>query len=422
MRPYPRGMRSIVTVLVAVVVCGAAFYLWPPLPAAAPPVAAAPDAPDAPAEVDPQPPAEASLLQVAQPVREGTEPAPAQVGPRTLDGTVHDRFAQPVRGERVWLLDQQQGHPSQSAVFADYITGTTSSSGVFSLTLPDEGTYRLAVGPPGEQRLPPSEPFELTGRPRAEVVIPGGTAVCVTFDQVPGAEQGVTLELMTLRELGDGRADGRGFGGERNRGFGDGRDGRGGGDRGDRSGGGRGRGPGGAEGDGAEGRGGRRGGGDGARQVAFVQDDQGDQDGQERQDGPGREGREGRPGLQDQADRRGGGGRRGRDGEGGVELPPNPAEPREFWRAAVRHTLSEEELDSGVVNLVGIPPGREARLDLRLGRRRIEGVGRFHVAADIQVNLRVLPVPQDLESGLSYIVTTRPIDPNAARVGVRWEH
>ena len=74
-----------------------------------------------------------------------------------------------------------------------------------------------------------------------------------------------------------------------------------------------------------------------------------------------------------------------------------------------------------MVKLAGLPAGREARLDLRLGRRRIEGLSRFHLAADIRLDLRVLPLSQDPEAGLGYLISSSPIGPNAPATGVRWK-
>lgn len=107
--------------------------------------------------------------------------------------------------------------------------------------------------------------------------------------------------------------------------------------------------------------------------------------------------------------------------EGGQDRAQRPELEQETWRAALRHTLTEEELAGGVVKLVGLPAGREARLDLRMGRRRVEGLGRFHVAADIRLDLRVLPLSQDPEAGLGYLISSRPIGPNAPAAGVRWK-
>lgn len=360
-----------------------------------------------PGDLEPVPPGEQLVDLVTAPPAQGPDPAAAPTGPRTLDGTVRDRFDQPMGGERVWLLSPEDGHPAESAALSDYITGTTTSSGAFSLTLPGDGSYRLAVGLPGSPRIPPSDPFEATGLPRAEVTIPGGTSVHVTFDEVPVSEEPLVLEVMTLREGEGGRGDRRGGDG-RDRGArrgerdaGGGRGGRRGqqGDRGERTQGGRGE-------DGGEGRrGGSRDGesGGNARQVAFSQDSQ------RREVTVEREAR----GLQDMGSR----GNR----EGGQDRAQRPEQERETWRAALRHTLTEEELAGGVVKLVGLPAGREARLDLRMGRRRVEGLGRFHVAADIRLDLRVLPLSQDPEAGLGYLISSRPIGPNAPAAGVRWK-
>ena len=350
---------------------------------------------------------------VSASVLPGPDQVAAPAGPRTLDGTVRDRFDQPMGGERVWLLSPENGHPAESAALSDYITGTTTSSGAFSLTLPGGGSYRLAVGAPGAPRIPPSDPFETTGLPRAEVTIPGGTSVHVTFDEVPASEEPIVLEVMTLREGDGGRGD-RGGGEGRDRGArrgerdaGGGRGGRRGqqGDRGERTQ--RDRGEDAGEGRRRGGRGGEEGGN--ARQVAFVQDGQrrevaGDQDADEQEDAEG---------LGDQASRP--------NREGGQDRAQRPVLERETWRAALRHTLTEEELAGGVVKLVGLPAGREARLDLRMGRRRIEGLGRFHVAADIRLALRVLPLPQDPQAGLGYLISSSPIGPNAPAAGVRWK-
>jgi len=419
-------MRTLLLLLLLAAVAASAFIASQLSPADERPEAAARPAAVAPAaEPAGAPQATTSVALVEAPAQE--EPAAAPSGPRTLDGTVFDRFDQPVRGARVWLLEPDQVHPPASAAFEEYVTGMTSSKGVFSLTLPDEGTYRLAVGPPGQQRVAPSEPMSLADRPRAAVVVPGGTAVRVRFDQPPLFDDDVTLELVTLRESDDAAE----FFDRRNRASSGGRGGRSGfgnmtGEQREamrerlesmsdeerraaieelrQGGGGRGGGRGGGGGDAGESRQRRGGGGDGAREVAFVQDEQ-----QDRGD---------RRGLRDQAGRRGG---RGRDrGEDGAAFDPD--QPREIWRQAARHALAEEDLERGYVDLLGVPAGRTARLNLRVGRRQVyEGAGRFTVAADIQVDVRVLPLSAEAADGLAYLVTTSPLGADAPGVGVRWD-
>ena len=169
---------------------------------------------------------EHTALEVALPVVSEAAISPAEpTGPRTLDGTVLDRFGQAVEGERIWLLPPDQGHPPTTAVRGDFLTCTTSSKGVFSLTLPDQGSYRLAVGSPGQPRVPPSEAKALVGRPRARVVVPGGTAVHVQFDAFPETDAALSLEVTALlggdsgegrridRREGDPNRGGRGGGG-----------------------------------------------------------------------------------------------------------------------------------------------------------------------------------------------------------------
>ncbi|MDA1265701.1 MAG: hypothetical protein O2816_11535 [Planctomycetota bacterium] len=368
----------------------------------------------------------------------GVAEAAVPTGPRTVDGVIEDRFGQAVRGERVWLIDGTAGHPPASAAYADYTTAMTSSSGKFSLTLPVEGEFRLAVGPPGQPRVPVSSTQSNAGRPRARVVVPGGTTMCVIFDEVPAADEVLTLELVTLRE---GETEGDGGRGDR-------------GDRGDRGGRGRDRGTrdngldgprsGGEDYDGSnnnnEGAGQRRGPGgrQGSLEAPAAQLASFTQDG-ERQRGGGQRGGGQEGGAEGGDLTRGRGGfrnlseeereslreqlreRMGTRGEGDEFNLPEPA--REVWRSAERHEISEEELLSGVVVLSGALSDRVARLDLRVGRRRvIEGVARFTIIPDVALEIRVLPVDLSAEEpALNYIVSSQPLGPTAPAIGIQWE-
>ena len=134
-------------------------------------------------------------------------------GPRTLDGRVTDRFGWPQSGERVWLVPGAEGHPQSGDDLERLVTATTNSKGNFSLTLPDEGPWRLAVGPPGGARTTPTDPRTLDVSQRVEVMLSGGAELQVSFNGLPPGDEVLTLELVALAEGGERGRGGGGRGG-----------------------------------------------------------------------------------------------------------------------------------------------------------------------------------------------------------------
>jgi len=351
-------------------------------------------------------------------------PAPAVTGPLTLDGQVTDRFGWPLPGERVWLVPGDERHPQSGDDLQRLVTATTSSKGKFSLTLPNQGPWRLAVGPPGGARTTLPEARELDGTQRAQVVLSGGTELRVSFDGLPPGDDLLTLELIALAEPGaGGRRERRG-----DRGSSDDKGKQGGGtgagkrakrdkgDKGDKAG---------------ENRNsrdsGQREGEPGAAAatresspvVSLAALAPAAQDGGARRQGRRRNGETGNEeGNQDNERRDGRDRSRKRDREEQQDGPPEP--PPEVWRHAHAHEFSSEERAAREVRIGGLAVDRVSRLALKVGDVRLEGLPRFSLSPDTVTQLRVFQVSSGPGSVLNYVVSTRALARDESPAGVSW--
>jgi hypothetical protein len=364
-------------------------------------------------------PAEETL--VAQATPQVQEPAaPAASAPRSLDGTVTDRFGAPLSSERVWLLPAGSGHPPAGTNLTDYVTARTSRSGNFSLSLPTAGPWSLGVGEAGAPRVPPSKPRTLQAAAHADVFVPGSAGLRVSFASLP--EGPVSLELMTLREPGDAGGAQRGNFGARPGGQDGGGRGRG---RGQRSGG-----QNGEQGSGDQG-GERRGGGQvllapaPAERPALASLAQ-DADVQDPPNGGRRRGYRGpgdtSPGTapgpsgapqQPDASRRG----NRQDGQE-PELPVGP--PEEIWRSVKRVTIRDEDRAAGFVRFEGVPVGWVGRIDLVIDRQRYEGSSRFALQADALTEVKLFPFEPMPGAALVYSAISRPLGTTESPPGVHF--
>ena len=202
-------MRYVVLMLVVAAALGG---LWLALDGeeaskASIPVALQPSASDlALSEATPSPP---DTLVVGTPQPEtgptssdATEPAPQseESAALTLVGTVSDRFGAVQVGEHLYAVPVGRLHPATPVEAADLPHTQADAEGSFALTLPDAGPWRLAVGAPGRPRMPLSEAVELGPRSRADVVVPGASAITLSFDEWPAASGVATLEIEALVE------------------------------------------------------------------------------------------------------------------------------------------------------------------------------------------------------------------------------
>ena len=335
--------------------------------------------------------------------------------PGALDGTVVDRFGNAIAGERVFLVAKNQGHPPANAKLTDYVTATTSASGRFSLTLPDAGPWRLAVGPPGRPRLSISEPHSVSAGTTADIVVPGAAMLRVAFDALPEGDEPIRLEVLLLQEPRAPGAEGRGRNGGRQRGEGNDPSRRrerrnetneatGAGD--DTS---------------TRQRGGQRQsaldarsvppGADGIRVLASPL--------QQEQQAQNEERREAKREKKQRAKERQSGTKRARKDKSSNGVVPDGLPP-ERWRAHRRHALSSAERAAGVVEFAGFPVGPVFRLALFQGDLSLDGAARFALQEDAVLEVRVLPISARSSSSLSYTTTLRFLESGERPAGVHW--
>lgn len=419
-------MRYVVLMLVVAAALGG---LWLALDGeeaskASIPVALQPSASDlALLEATPSPP---DTLVVGTPQPEtgptssdATEPAPQseESAALTLVGTVSDRFGAVQVGEHLYAVPVGRLHPATPVEAADLPHTQADAEGSFALTLPDAGPWRLAVGAPGRPRMPLSEAVELGPRSRADVVVPGASAITLSFDEWPAASGVVTLEIEALVERprvdqkvkkGKSKEDKKARKEDKRKRTGDteeisglsvgaGQD---------------------AASDS------RRGRGRGARRGE-------DPGGLATEDGSRREGRRGRrggddPGAREEGqrsdekrDKRGAGERRDRPRPDAVELEelgPVDAPLPEVWRVAHRRELGSS---ASALELTSLPAGEVHRVCLRLGTRQLEGVERFVLQPDTRVEVRVFP-PGVGSTTLTYTAVTHPLRFDESPEGVHW--
>lgn len=317
-----------------------------------------------------------------------SEARPAGSIPNALGGTIRDRFGLPVVGERVYLLRAEQGHPPAGAKLTEYVTAITGKTGRFSLTFREAGPWRLGVGPPGQPRIPPTEPRAFTSTTRADVVVPGPAAVRVSFENVKEDRGAISLEFLALNDPVVPRAGRRGERGGRN--FS--------GDLGTE-----------------QGAGNRNRRGAGTQAAETVEGGTAEQS--------ERGGRGVRAGGAPVEEGQGGGNRggRGRDrSQRGSEDAVVPPVPTESWRTLYRLELTEEELAAGEVERSGLPDDGVVRLRLRVGRQRIEGTRRFSLRPNALTDIRILSVSTGDNPTLDYLTSLEVPRPGEVQPGVRW--
>lgn len=316
-------------------------------------------------------------------------PATADGTLRAIEGTVRDRFGFPVSGERVFLLSAEQDHPTVSTPIEDYVKTLTSSEGRFVLTTRLEGPWRLSVGPPGEPRIPPSEPKSPTGTIQAEVIVPGSAAVRVALAELPETELPLVLEVMLLEKAppppaipppvappakplaNPGTPITRKEAASR--------------DRSDKD---------------AEAAAEEEGGSQstkpvrGARTLGEGQDDDGTSIPLDRS----------------------GGARDATDPGGYRGIAP----PAEKWRPVERRRITAPELVEGFVGIPNLPIGEILRLNLMVGSERAEGNLRFVPRKDTLIEVRIVTVTTRPARKFSYVTSLEVLAPDESPPGVRW--
>ena len=376
---------------------------------------------------------------MAKPLAQPTPARPAPVAKadrRSLEGTVTDRFGHPIVNERVYLLRPDQGYPPPGVDLAFYVTALTSRSGQFSLSAPDEGPWRLAVGPRGKPRVDPSDLRSLNGNARAEVTVPGAAGIRVLLDGVPRDGSHISVELVALSRSvpsmkplkggarGGAKIDTRGNSDRKStpnrrnrRGNTDGADSRGVFRNESGS-------------DGAESAGPRL-----ATETVGValasltlqnqgrardkQEEAGEEEkakrnnrgGRNRQGQGSRPGRGNRQGEKEKAD----GGSDPKEGK-----IDEPFTPPERWVSVHRHLVTEEELSAGVAEFSGLEGGSIVRLRLRVGKEQIEGEHRFTLIKDAITEVRIISAKVGPGAALVYSSSLQMLPADERPKGIRW--
>ncbi len=388
---------------------------------------------------------------VAQPLARPTTERPAPVvkaDRRSLEGAITDRFGHPIVNERVYLLRPDQGYPPPGVDLAYYVTTLTSRSGQFSLDAPDEGPWRLAVGPRGRPRVEPSDLHSLQGNTRAEVTVPGTAGIRVLLDGVPRDGSHISVELVALRQptpaVKPSDSGGRGGGKVNTRGKAD---------RNNRK----------NDKNTAPNRRNRRGttsaedsrgvfrsesdeaGSLGPRLATESVDvalasltiqnqgrarDRQEEAGEEEKAKRGHRGGRNRPGQGKRLSREDRQRQReerqrekeetygGFDPQGGKGTEPFKSPER--WVSMHRHLVTEEELTAGVTEFSGLEGGRIVRLRLRVGKEQIEGEHRFTLIEDAITEVRIISAKTGPGSALVYSSTIQMLPADERPKGIRW--
>ncbi|MGK0218848.1 MAG: hypothetical protein ACI9HE_002344 [Planctomycetota bacterium] len=335
---------------------------------------------------------------------------PSSSIPNALEGMVIDRFGAPLGGERVWLIPATHGHPILTVPLDKYITARTSRSGQFSLSLPDAGPWRLAVGPAGEQRIPPSAPRKMESGANAVVTLPGSSRLLIATAEIKQLAAPITIEVLALMEAGDVGAKKKGRGAESNS--------------------------------------------KGKRQDSEREKSRGQEKRSKRQD----ESRDERgaqlaapplPTLtmasviaptQDPGSAKRGRGRRGQDSgrqrsnnqksskqgnkrsnkKEAAEEEALPAPPRPAWQRVTSCKVRPEELETGHVVLGNLPTGPVFRLVLVVGSERYEGGTKFSIAKDTRVEVSLFPFTPGPGASFNYSAHPANLAADEAPAGVVW--
>lgn len=339
------------------------------------------------------------------------EQGPGSNVPNAVEGTVLDRFGAPLAGERVWLIPAAHGHPSQSVPLDKYITARTSGSGNFSLSLPNAGPWRLAVGPAGQPRIPPSAPREMEAGTRAEITLPGSSRLLVATAGLEQLDAPLSIEVLALMDANASGFKQRGRGEESK----------------------------------AKGR---RRGTDGnksrsedkrSRRQKESKDERSAQlaptplpvsalaaaiTGSPAQD----------PGSADRGrNRRGQDSKRQRSSskksskksgnESRKEAPLEdslPTPPRPVWKRVTRRQISSEELETGQLVLGDLPTGLVARLVLVVSGERYEGGTQFAIPKDTRIEVRLFPFTPGPGASFNYSAHPARLAADEAPAGVTW--